>query len=253
MTYAKIEDDTPDHPKFVDLSDAAWTMWSKGCCYCSKYKTDGRIPLGIVSRLCKAKKHIEVATELVRARLWEEADGGYQVHDYLDHNRSAEEIRALTESKQRAGKVGGLCSGRARSKPEAESKQLLPPCLPSASSDGEAKTNTLSLSALRSKSDPPVSPPPGDPVPEPLKLEPTGGKPRRAKAAETTLPDDWQPTDKHYDLGLEKGLTEEQVRSEAELFCAAARAKARRYANWDSAFQTWILNEAKWSAERQKR
>jgi hypothetical protein len=61
------------------------------------------------------------------------------------------------------------------------------------------------------------------------------------------LPSDWEPNDSHLSKASSLGV---DARREAEQFRNSALANGRRYANWDSAFHTWIGNAAKWRDER---
>lgn len=99
MTWFKVDDTMVEHPKFVALTPFAWTMWFHGVSYCSRNLTDGRIPQAMVPRLCSLKEHDKAAAELVDAGLWHiTAEGDYQVHDYLDHQRSREDVEAEREA-----------------------------------------------------------------------------------------------------------------------------------------------------------
>ncbi|HXJ26050.1 MAG TPA: hypothetical protein VNH17_10125 [Streptosporangiaceae bacterium] len=68
----------------------------------------------------------ELAAELVAAGLWKRTRQGYVFHDWLDwgSKRTAEEIRELRKVRAENGRKGGVASGKARSKPEAKTKQL---------------------------------------------------------------------------------------------------------------------------------
>lgn len=101
MTYAKLDDVFPEHPKVVSLSDAAFRVQVSGICYCAKLLTDGFVPEGR-ARLWPLRAVRELAT----AGLWEEVPGGYRIHDYLQWNDSKAEV-----AQRREGKAAG---GRAR-------------------------------------------------------------------------------------------------------------------------------------------
>ena len=67
------------------------------------------------------------------------------------------------------------------------------------------------------------------------------------------MPPGWQPKDRHYSLGADRGFSEARVQSEAEAFCANAVAHGKRFASWDAAFAMWIMKAAQWAAERASR
>jgi hypothetical protein len=84
VSWIKIDDQFPDHPKVITAGPAAGWLYVCGLCYCGRYLTDGFIPSGQVRRLADLKDPQKLADALVSVGLWEVAEGGYQVHDYLD-------------------------------------------------------------------------------------------------------------------------------------------------------------------------
>lgn len=94
MTWVKIDDTVTEHPKCVELSPSAWTLWLHGLAYCSRNLTDGQIPAAMLPRLSGVSQPRKVAGELVNAGLWHTTDSGWEVHDYLEHQRSAEDVHA---------------------------------------------------------------------------------------------------------------------------------------------------------------
>lgn len=101
-TYIKVHDGIEDHPKIVALSDAAFRLLVTTWGWCSRHHTDGRVPLTVWRRRGTAKAR----KELVDGQLAEQHDGHLQMHDYLEHQRSAAEIAAKKEEKRAAGMKG---------------------------------------------------------------------------------------------------------------------------------------------------
>ncbi len=118
-TFIKLHDTTPDHPKVIGLSDAAFRTYVESICYCSRYLTDGFVPMGAVRKMTNAK----AVTELISARLLIKVDGGVQVHDYLDHQTSREHVEAVREKRRKSGYLGGRPPKQNESKPKANEKQ----------------------------------------------------------------------------------------------------------------------------------
>ena len=129
MTWLRLDDSFPSHPKVAPLSDAAFRLHVTAKAYCCQFGTDGFIAedalatLPAVARGAALKRAI---TELAKVRhgqrhpLWEPVESGWRVHDFLDYNLSAADGRALSEARRAAGKRGGQRSGESRrSKPEA--------------------------------------------------------------------------------------------------------------------------------------
>lgn len=101
-TYIRVHDGLDEHPKVEPLSDAAFRLLMRSWFYCSRNRTDGRIADVIWKRrgTPKARK------ELIDAGLADQRDGFVEMHDYLEHQRSAEEIRLLKESRGDTGAFG---------------------------------------------------------------------------------------------------------------------------------------------------
>lgn len=101
MTHIQIEDDFFDHPKVLSVSKDAKLLSIAAICYAGRMLTDGFIPAGAVVVLA-AKTGVlnpkSAVAELIAARLWEVAEGGYRSHDYLDYNTSAEKVRAKRDA-----------------------------------------------------------------------------------------------------------------------------------------------------------
>ena len=104
MTWVKIDDTFPNHPKVVGLTDKAFRIHISGLCYCGTYLTDGFIPMTIAGRL--ANEDMSYVSELVKAGLWREAieENGFRIHDYLAHQTSktqVEEKRQTVRERQK--------------------------------------------------------------------------------------------------------------------------------------------------------
>ena len=124
MTWAKIDDQFPDHPKVVAAGgDAAW-LYVAALCYCQAKLTDGHIPAGIVPRLTDRKAPMRLAATLVEVGLWHAIDDGFKVHDYHDMNPLASEVRAkraATTAKPRPWEPARAASTAACSQSDTDS------------------------------------------------------------------------------------------------------------------------------------
>ena len=96
MSWFPLEETITDHPKILQAGHKGFALYVAGLCYASKHLTNGFIPMTAVSLLLPDLRAqvAKVAAGLVNAGLWEEASGGYQVHDYLDYQRSREQVEA---------------------------------------------------------------------------------------------------------------------------------------------------------------
>ena len=93
MTWIKIDDTFPNHPKVVGLTDKAFRVHISGLCYCGTYLTDGFIPMTIAAKL--ANEDMSVIAELTQASLWRDAvkENGFRIHDYLAHQTSKKQVQ----------------------------------------------------------------------------------------------------------------------------------------------------------------
>lgn len=134
-TYIRIHDGMPDHPKIEGLSDAAFRLLVTTWCWSSRHLTDGRVPAGSWSK----RGDEESRTELLATGLADVLDdGSVRMHDYTDHQRTAEEVQRIKEARREAGSKGGKAranaiattranaQAKALANAQANSKQNLP-------------------------------------------------------------------------------------------------------------------------------
>jgi hypothetical protein len=121
------------HRKVRGLSDKAFRLHVSAVCWCNAHLTDGRIPsneLRLVSDLTQPGKY---AVELAAVGLWNPVEAGWEIHDFLDFNQSAERVRAERErAKQKrqsegasGGRSGGASAGASAGASEAPSFPVL--------------------------------------------------------------------------------------------------------------------------------
>lgn len=127
MSWLKVDDQFPDHPKALALGRdrlAAIGLWTIGSCYAARFLTDGFIP---ASALPSGSRRL--AGRLVEVGLWDEAPGGYRIHDYHDYQPSREAVIKVRRDRAAAGRAGGKQSGvnrrsKAEANEEATAKQV---------------------------------------------------------------------------------------------------------------------------------
>jgi hypothetical protein len=109
MTWANFDDQFPKHPKVVGLTDAAFRLHTSGICYCAQFRTDGVISAEVVPLLVPRFRSRSV-DELLDRRLWVPRDVDYEIHDYLQWNRSRaqidEERTRIQKVRSEAGRKG---------------------------------------------------------------------------------------------------------------------------------------------------
>lgn len=112
MGWVRFDDAAEDHPKFLRAGLAAEGLHKRAACYSARHLTDGFVPAEWVDRSTynlKPREKRELIAALLRERLFEEADGGFLVHDYLDYNPSRADVLAR-RAKDSARKTNGIAA-----------------------------------------------------------------------------------------------------------------------------------------------
>lgn len=108
LPWVRLDTAMPDHPKILQLCEegdagmAAAFVWACSLAYAGKHGTGGFIPRSALARCNGKAKH---ATKLVKARLWEEADGGWLIHDWEDFNMVAMSLEELQANAAAGGRA----------------------------------------------------------------------------------------------------------------------------------------------------
>jgi hypothetical protein len=124
VAWVRLDDSFAEHPKLARAGPLAMAMQVAALCYANRNLTDGFVPRAVAPLLLNldglylafpeagsllggeeplAVSWQTVAESLVRAGLWEEEEGGYRIHDYLNYQPSREAvIRAREGSARRA-------------------------------------------------------------------------------------------------------------------------------------------------------
>lgn len=130
MSWVKLDDGFLDHQKFLEAGPVAGYMALSALAWSNRNLTDGFIPGAQVARLANLEgicdeirgssndyiHYTELAAALVEAGLWNPAEGGYQIHDYHDHQPTADTIRSK-RAKDRDRKSNGRTPDSAGSPP----------------------------------------------------------------------------------------------------------------------------------------
>lgn len=109
MAWVRIHDGAMGHPKVIGMFDwrDPFHVWIWGLSYCQTHLTDGFITAVAVPKMGQ-----KAAANLVARRLWEAAEDGWQVHDYLDWNDTRDAVmKKRNEAKDR------MAAARERSTP----------------------------------------------------------------------------------------------------------------------------------------
>src|SRR5689334_20640489 len=87
MTWIKLDDRAPRHPKIAALTDRAFRWWMLGLCYASEFLTNGVLP-PVFWKQAPAPTRKELTT----GKLWDWNDPNFHIHDYLEHQQSRETV-----------------------------------------------------------------------------------------------------------------------------------------------------------------
>ena len=110
MAWTRIDDKFLMNPKVQSVKVHGMALYLAGLIYCNSNLTDGFIANSMIPMICgmayqtPAKR---IADRLVEANLWEQVDGGYQIHDFLAFNKSKQEIEMLNKLRANNGAKGG--------------------------------------------------------------------------------------------------------------------------------------------------
>jgi hypothetical protein len=103
MSWVKVDDKIFLNGKFRLATDAARLLYFSGLCFSAQAETDGAIlasDLPVVAAYARIADASAIAKELVQLRLWELADGGHQIHDYLEYQPSRSNLEAERKRKR---------------------------------------------------------------------------------------------------------------------------------------------------------
>ena len=131
MSWVRLDDNFPEHPKVVAAGPICELIQIRAICYCSRHLPDGFLPAKVIPSLLVRLDHLDVEegtvgdgqggklasfgqsaaeidwpTAMVKRGLWHRRRGGYIVHDFLLYQRSRADVLADTEAKRKAGAKG---------------------------------------------------------------------------------------------------------------------------------------------------
>ena len=122
MNWLRIDDRFPDHPKSAALSDAAFRLWVTAACWSRAQATHGFVPRTQLRALTRHRTPNLLVRELIGSTvsslhnvgLWEEVNGGWQFHDWVDYNPTGDERQETPRSQSEAASLAGKKSAQVR-------------------------------------------------------------------------------------------------------------------------------------------
>lgn len=162
MTYVKVDDDIFLNPKMIAVSSGAKLLYIASICYSGSSLTDGFIPknappiFGAQAGITSTAKAVK---ELVEVGLWDVAERGYQVRNYLEYNESSEKV----EAKRKAARER---MNHKRNENDVERSREVPANIPRTSTEVQEPTTTIDTTTLSSDNVVPPKPPKGGDAPD---------------------------------------------------------------------------------------
>lgn len=94
MTWVRLDDGAPGHPKTTTSGLDAFGLWAAGLCHCNRYHTDGIILKSALRSVFPSEAVAlsvlqDAAAELVRTKRWYDEGDHWRVHGYEDEQEEA--------------------------------------------------------------------------------------------------------------------------------------------------------------------
>jgi hypothetical protein len=106
LAWVRLDTNWPHNPKFLMLAqDKKWraiAVYMGGLAYSGGQGLDGFVPFYALPLVNGTKRE---ASDLIAASLWHPCDGGWQIHDWRDHQESNEETERRSKKAQDAAMV----------------------------------------------------------------------------------------------------------------------------------------------------
>ncbi|MEV7472253.1 hypothetical protein AB0N33_00885 [Pseudarthrobacter oxydans] len=206
--YAKFDIGMDEHAKIMLLSDAAFRALFESTLYSRRQLTDGFLDGRVVARKWGADVALELTSNDPERPSWRKVEGGYEIHDFAEHQTTKADI----EAKREAGRKGGLAKAKQpASTSEAPAKHVVDECSSTSLAKTETETETeTSLFAVPDEED---------------------------GTRERPMPKSWAPTASHIERAKAQGI---DVISAAEDFKLHAETYGRKAVSWNAAFTTWL-------------
>lgn len=227
--FFKLTNGFPEHWKVEEVGgDAGW-LHVCALAYCSRNLTDGLIPISIVPRLSDRENPKQIARALLDVGLWHAAGHAckkcvqpdarhYVIHDYLDHQTSAERARETSAKRAIAGQRGGKAKAAVGN---------LPSNLP-----GRGYDDASSKSLAEEEQE------------EEVHKTKTSSSSRRA----TTAPKQLEITGGMYAWAAnEHALSRKTVEFETSRFLDHHRARGTTFKDWTAAWRNWMARVNEYS------
>jgi 5-methylcytosine-specific restriction endonuclease McrA len=90
-----------EHPKIRRLTSEAFRLYMRAVFYAFRCRTDGFVDEAMLRELATLRRWRRLVDDLRDAALIHEVSGGYEIHDYLDHQPTKQEVAEIVEKHNR--------------------------------------------------------------------------------------------------------------------------------------------------------
>lgn len=143
--YIRVDVLLPEHPKIDLLSRSArWTLVELWC-YCGRQRTDGIVTSARWKTFGTPSERRQILDAGFAERIGPDDSFGYLMHDYLDHQRSREEIDELSAKRTEAAKKAAAARWNGHAKTHAlphTKTHAQRRCVPMPKAEAEAEADT---------------------------------------------------------------------------------------------------------------
>ena len=105
MSWIQIDNGIGGHKRAMQIEDdqylAAIGLHILGIAHCDIHRTDGSIPKKALRRICPSG-YDDALSELLRVGFWDDCGDHYEIHHYLDWQRSSEQIETASKKAKNA-------------------------------------------------------------------------------------------------------------------------------------------------------
>jgi hypothetical protein len=143
--YARFDIGMDEHEKIMLLNDRVFRALIEATLYARRQLTDGFLAEGVVLKKWGGDVAPALTTNHPERPSWVRVEGGWQIHDFEEHQTTNADI----EAKKAAGRKGGMAKARnMASKPIAPASEVLgqkastTPSAPLAITDTDTETDT---------------------------------------------------------------------------------------------------------------
>jgi len=116
MAYLPLPVNYPEHAQIIELSPLGQYVNIRASLIAKRNESDGRVTDAQLARDCYNFPNLSrLKEEQFKVGTWErDGDDAFVIVDFLETNKSHEELREIREARALSGRIGGLRSGESR-------------------------------------------------------------------------------------------------------------------------------------------